>query len=109
MLFLEGEIAAGVYVLHSGEVDLLFSAKNGRVRALRIATPGQILGLSSVVTGRPHDCSATTRVACEIGFIPSEQFLHCVDEYPALWFCVLRVLSSEVNAAYDDMRTLAMT
>lgn len=106
-LFREGEPPRGVYVLHSGTVDLLFSAKDGHTKPLREAQSGQILGLSCVVTQRPHDCTATAAEPCEVAFIEREDFLRALNDSPAVWFSVLRVLSSEVNAVYDDIRTLA--
>ena len=106
-MFREGETPQGVYVLHSGTVNLLFSTKDGGAKPLREAQPGQILGLSSVVTKRAHDCTATAAGPCEVAFIEREDFLRALDDSPAVWFSVLRVLSSEVNAVYDDMRMLA--
>lgn len=106
-LFREGETPRGVYVLHSGTVDLLFSPRNGDAKPLREAQPGQILGLSCVVTQRPHDCTATAAEPCEVAFIERDDFLRALDDSPAVWFSVLRVLSSEVNAVYDDIRSLA--
>ena len=106
-LFREGETPRGVYVLHSGTVDLLFSARDGSTKPLREAQPGQILGLSCLVTKRPHDCTATAAEPCEVAFIERDDFLHALDESPAVWFSVLRVLSSEVNAVYNDIRTMA--
>jgi CRP-like cAMP-binding protein len=104
MLFLEGEAPAGVYVIHRGEVNLLFSARNGTVRTLRIATPVQILGLSAVVMGRPHDCSATARTCCEVGFIERDGFMRSMEDSPSFRFGVLQMLSLDVSSAYDDMR-----
>ena len=106
-LFREGEAPRGVYVLHSGLVSLLFHAKDGSAKPLREAQPGQMLGLSCIVTQRPHDCTATAAEPCEVAFIEREDFLRTLDDSPAVWFSVLRVLSSEVNAVYDDMRLLA--
>ena len=106
-LFREGEQPRGVYVLHSGTVQLLFAGKNGSVKPLRETQPGQILGLSCVVTQRPHDCTATAAEPCQVAFIERDQFLRTLDASPAVWFSVLRILSSEVNAAYDDMRVIA--
>jgi len=106
-LFLEGEGPAGVYVLYSGQVDLLFASRHGAVKPLRVAMPGQNLGLSAVVMRRPHDCSATTRTACEIGFVARDEFLRALENEPARWLTVLRNLSSDVKAVYDDMRVLA--
>lgn len=99
---------AGVYSLYSGQVDLLFAARNGDMRPLRVAGSGQILGLSAVLMRRPHDCSAITRVPCEVGFIPRDEFLRVLEEHPEVWFSVLRLLSNDVNAVYDDMRALAV-
>lgn len=106
-LFREGEQPRGVYVLHSGTVQLLFAGRNGSAKPLRETQPGQILGLSCVVTQRPHDCTATAAEPCEVAFIERDEFLRTLDDSPAVWFSVLRVLSSEVNAAYDDMRVIA--
>ena len=107
-LFREGAAPDGVYILYSGAVDLLFAARNGIVKPLRVATPGQILGLSEVVVEQPYDCSAITRVPCDVGFIPREEFLSVLQERPAVWLNVLSLLSNDVNAVYDDMRALAV-
>lgn len=107
VLFREAEDPAGVYVLLSGETDLVFASRAGVVKPLRIAGAGQILGLSCIVSGRPHDCSATTRTSAVTGFIPKAQFLELLDENPPLWFSVLQMISSEINSCYDCMRTLS--
>ena len=108
MLFREGASPDGVYILYSGEVDLLFAARNGSVKPLRVASPGQILGLSEVVVEQAYDCSAITRVPCDVGFIPRREFLSVLQERPAVWLNVLSLLSNDVNAVYDDMRALAV-
>lgn len=106
ILFREGEEPRGVYLLQSGQVDLVFSTKTGTAKALRGMKAGQILGLSSVVTRTPNDCTATTATACTVGFVDRESFLRTLQESPAVWFTVLQLLSSDVNAVYDDMRLL---
>ena len=106
-LFHEGEQPLGVYVLQSGYVELLFSARSGRAKPLRTAQAGQILGLSAVMTRRPHDSTATAKTVCRVGFIECDDFLRALDEFPAVWFSVLRLLSDDVNAVYDDIRVMA--
>lgn len=105
-IFKEGEEPRGVYILQSGRADLLFSARNGRAKPLRQADAGQILGLSAVVAHRPHDCTASAATTCEVGFVERDAFLRALDECPGVWFSVLRLLSNDVNAVYDDMRLL---
>jgi CRP-like cAMP-binding protein len=107
-LFSEGGIPDGVYVLHAGEVELVFAPREGEPKPLRVVSPGRILGLSSVVMQRPHDCSAIARTECEVGFVEREEFLRSLEKSPAIWLSVLGMLSSDVNAVYHDMRTLAL-
>jgi CRP-like cAMP-binding protein len=106
-LFREAESPDGVYVLLAGDADLVFASRAGLLKPLRIAGAGQILGLSCIVSGRPHDCSATTRTTAITGFIPKATFLELLDRNPALWFSVLQMISSEINSCYDCMRTLS--
>lgn len=106
VLFREGDEPQGVYIVHSGQVDLVFSGKNGNAKPLRVAEDGQILGLSCVVSHRRHDCSATTRTACELGFIDRDTFLAQIDHSPSVWFSVLQLLSQDVNSCYDCMRSI---
>lgn len=107
-LFREGSQPDGVYFVHQGEVDLRFSSpRSGEARSLFTADAGQILGLTCIVSGRPHDCSATTRTVCVAGFVEKNAFLRLLEEKPALWLTVLRMISSNINSCWDCMRTLA--
>jgi CRP/FNR family transcriptional regulator, polysaccharide utilization system transcription regulator len=107
MLFREGVVPEGIYFLHSGEVDLSVAARNGDAKPLLLAGSGQILGLTCVMSGRPHDCSAVTRTACTTGFVEKDRFLQLLDERPALWLAVLRMISTDINACWDCMRQLS--
>ena len=105
-IFAEGETPLGVYVLRSGSIDVKFSSRSGAVNHPRIAEPGQLLGLSAIVLHHRHEFSAVTRTPCEIGFIGREPFERALKERPDVWIAVLRILSNDVNAAYDDLRLL---
>jgi CRP-like cAMP-binding protein len=108
VLFREGGEPAGVYFLHSGEVDLCFSSpKSGAAKSLLLAGAGEILGLTSVMSGRSHDSTGTARTTCITGFIDKNRFLRLLDEKPALWVVVLRMISSNINACWECMRSLA--
>jgi CRP-like cAMP-binding protein len=101
VLFREGTAPDGVYLLHSGEVDLSFSAK-----PLLDAGPGEILGLTAVMSNRTHDSTATTRTECVTGFIETHRFLRLLDEQPSLWLAVLQRISANISACWDCMRAL---
>ena len=52
ILFSEKEAARGVYVVLEGEVKLSINSTDGRRLSLSIARKGDILGLSSALTGK---------------------------------------------------------
>jgi len=106
ILFREGEQPRGVYIIHSGEVDQLFSSRNGHAKPLLVAGPGHILGLSCVVSGKAHNCSATARTPSVTGFIDRDRFTSILEEQPALWWSILQILSTDINSCYDCMKTL---
>jgi CRP-like cAMP-binding protein len=106
-VFREGDAPQGVYVVQEGTVELTFLARPGKTRPAHSAGRGEILGLSAIATRHAHECSATARTTCDVGFIGRQDFLRALEETPAVWFTVLHFLSREVNAAYDEMRSLA--
>src|ERR1041385_3848049 len=103
VIFHEGSTPEGVFFVHIGAVGSTHAAP-GDTR--RISKSGDILALSSVMTGAPHESTATALTDCQIGFVGRGEFLCALDETAALRFTVLHVLSREVNAAYDEMRGL---
>jgi CRP/FNR family transcriptional regulator len=106
VLFREGEHADGVYVLHEGDVDLIFSARTGDAKPLMFVESGQILGLSEVVAGHRHDATATARTPGLVGYVPFDDLLRILDGNTAAWFSVLQLLSRDLNSCWQCMRRL---
>src|SRR5581483_4336711 len=51
LLFVEGQVARGVYVLCAGRVKLTASSNNsGKTLIVRVAEPGELLGLSASIS-----------------------------------------------------------
>jgi CRP/FNR family transcriptional regulator len=106
VLFREGDPARGVYIVHSGAVDLVFAARNGTVKPLQVAGEGHIVGLSAVVSRRPHDATAVVSDSSELGFVSAEKLMALLDRDPAVWFAVLQFLSQDVCSCWDSLRRL---
>ena len=107
ILFNEGDQPRGIYLIHSGTIELLLHDRNGEWKRMRSAAPGEILALESVVSKRPHEYTARAATSCDLGFIEKDSFLRVLDENPAIWFSVLRLLSQGVNASYASLRHVA--
>lgn len=105
-LFLEGDAPRGVYVIHSGEIELVFAGRKGLRKALRVACRGEVAGLGDAISNTTHDCTATTRTAARVGFIPLSELLRMLDQTPSLWLSIARMLSVDVNSCWASMRRL---
>lgn len=58
IVFHEGNIARGVYVLSSGRAKVSISSAEGKKLIIRVAKPGDVLGLYAGLTGRPLEATA---------------------------------------------------
>lgn len=106
-LFCEGDPPREIHVVVSGEVDLIFNARRGAQKTLRVARAGEVLGLGDAVAGASHDCTAVTRTAATIGTLSANDLQRLLEESPSLWLAILQFLSNDVNACYDSMRCTA--
>jgi CRP/FNR family transcriptional regulator len=109
MLFLENESARGVYLLCSGEVKLSVSSSAGKTLILRIARPGEVLGLTATMSGAPYEASAETLHPCQVAYIRREDFLGFVKQYPEVYQAVIRQLNSQYNHACEQLRTVGLS
>ena len=57
-LFFESQTARSVYILCGGHVKLTTSSKDGKTLLVRIARPGDVLGLSAAISGTAYEITA---------------------------------------------------
>src|SRR2546423_15518691 len=58
VVFHEGTVARGVYVLSSGRAKISISSADGKKLIMRIAGGGEVLGLYAGLTGKPFEATA---------------------------------------------------
>src|SRR5437870_2723567 len=75
-VFHEGNIARGVYVLSSGRAKVSISSADGRKLIIRIARPGDVLGLYAGLTGRPFEATAEMVEGGRVDFITRTDLLN---------------------------------
>jgi CRP/FNR family transcriptional regulator, cyclic AMP receptor protein len=74
-LFVERQNPRGVFLLCSGKVKLSTSSRDGKVLILKMAAPGEMLGLSAVISGTEYELTAETAMPCQVNFVPREALL----------------------------------
>jgi CRP/FNR family transcriptional regulator len=81
-LFQEGEAPKYVFVICSGRIKLSITSREGKTAILRIAGPGEILGLSSAMSGTLHETSAEAVELCRVKAIRVNDFMLFLQKYP---------------------------
>ena len=98
LLFLEQQKTKGIYVLCEGEVKLSFSSSEGKRLLLRIARPGEVLGLLSALSGSPYEATAETLRPCQVAFVPSNVFQKFLRRHPN----VFRLIADQLGLALQE-------
>ena len=108
LLFMEGEEARGIYILCQGRVKLLTTNSEGKTFILKIAQPGQVFGLNSIVTGRPHEVTVETMQPCQFAYVSREEFLRFIKDNGDACLRVVQQLGQECHSAYEVIRSLGL-
>ncbi len=108
ILTVEGQQASGLFVLCSGQMKLTSTSKKGKSVILRIARPGEFVGLSSVLAGTPHAAYVETLTPSLVRFVSKQDFERLMQKSPELGMQVAQSLSTEYAAACQEIRALAM-
>ena len=107
ILFNQGEEPQGIFILHSGQVDLVFSGRNGTSKPLVAKRKNEIVGLSEAISQTRYDCTATVHSVSRIGFVPIAHLQKMLDENPSLWLMIAARLSVELSSCWESMRSLS--
>lgn len=108
LLYLEGQMPRGVFMVCSGRVKLSTTSREGRILILKMAEAGEILGLSAVISGTAHEVTAETTGPCRVNFIEREAFLKLMKQNGELGLRSAQALSQEYHAAYRDIHDLIL-
>ena len=109
VLFVEGQAPRGIFVLCKGRVKLSICATDGKTLILKIAEPGEVLGLSATVSGKPYELTAETIDPCQVNFVKREDFLHFLKDNSEACFKVAEQLSEKYNNACHEVRSLGLS
>jgi CRP/FNR family cyclic AMP-dependent transcriptional regulator len=109
IIFYEDDPAISVTVICSGQVKLSCSSPEGRTLILKVAVSGDILGLSSVISGTVNEVTAEALETCLAKTIPKEQFLRFLEKHGQASLHAAKALSEEYRTAYFDARRLALS
>jgi CRP/FNR family cyclic AMP-dependent transcriptional regulator len=109
VLFREGEPLRCVSALCSGRVKLSRASPQGKTFLVRVARPGDILGVSAALSGLPHEITAQALEPIELKLTPRSDFLRLLREDPEIGCRVAESLSKEYRSVLNGAYRLALS
>ncbi len=108
VLFVEGQNPRGAFILCTGRVKLSTTSREGKVLILKIAEPGDVLGLSAVISGSSYELTAETAGPCQVSFVDSATLKRLVQSSGEIGMHCAQILSREFQSAYRDIHDLVL-
>jgi CRP/FNR family cyclic AMP-dependent transcriptional regulator len=108
ILFVEGQMPRGAYVLCAGKVKLSTTSREGKVLVLKMVTPGEVMGLSAVISGEAYEITAETLEPCIVNFVEREGLLRLMERSGELGLRSALAVSREFQYAYREIHELVL-
>lgn len=109
VVFREGNVAHGVYVLSSGRAKVSISSPDGKKLILRIARGGDILGLYAGLTGRAFEATAEMLEGGRVDFISRQDLLNLLGRQGGSSLDLLEVFSRQFSDLVEHTRMIALS
>ncbi len=108
-LFHEGDSGDHVYLICEGHVKLTASSSDGRLLIVRVAHPGDVLGLAAVLGGSHQKLAAEAVDSCEVKAIRRDDFLGFAERFHTVNRNAARASAQEYEGAVLSARRLALS
>jgi len=108
VLFAEGRPVRGIFILCDGRAKLSICSDTGRRLTLRIAGPGEVLGLGAALSNTAYEVTAELIDNSQVVFVRKKELVKFLREHRTVCLEVVRMLSLDLHGAYERVRTIAM-
>ncbi len=109
LLLEEGSVPERVCVVCRGMVKLTTSSRDGSLLLLRLAGPGDVLGLASVVKGTAYEATAEALEECEVRVIPRREFVDFMNNFRDVSWNSTETIAREYGSVVLSARRLALS
>ena len=109
ILFVEGQLPRGAFVLCSGKVKLSTTSREGKVLVLKLVQPGEVMGLSAVISEEAYEVTAETIGPCLVNFVERDGLLKLIEHNGELGLRSAQAVSREFQSTYRDIHELVLS
>lgn len=109
LIFSEGELCAGLYVVESGQVRIFKTSAGGREQVLGSEGPGASIAELPVFDGGTYPASASAVADSTLLFVSKKDFQALCLEHPEVALKVLRVVGKRLRRLVGIIEELSFT
>jgi CRP/FNR family transcriptional regulator len=109
VLFSEGQEPRAIYFLAEGRAKISIGSAEGRTLVLRIAQPGDLLGVNAALTDEPYNVTAETIERSRIEVISRQDLLKLLERDKTACFNMARALGQTLNRTVEHSRLLLLS
>ncbi len=109
IVFEEDEKSHGIFVVCAGYVKLFATSNTGHTMILKIAKPGDVLGLSAILNDLPYEVTAKTLGPGNFQYVARRPFLDFLNTYAEAGVNASRTLAREHREVFLSARRLALS
>ncbi len=99
VLFNQGDLPQGLYILDQGEATLTMASSSGEQLMSIQASAGSLLGLPGLIGNEPYTLTAIARSGARLSFVPRDEFNSLMRADPLLALRMLQVMAAELRSA----------
>jgi CRP/FNR family transcriptional regulator len=109
ILLRQGDLADRVVVLCDGHAMLSCGSSGGRRLNLKVAPPGDLIGLGACMSGSPSEVNAVTLETVQIKVVSRAQFLPFLERQGSACLHAAVALAEENKSAFQVARRIALS
>lgn len=108
-LFTQGQPANGIFVVCQGKAKVSIYSQDGKTVILRVAAPGEVLGLSATISNRSHHATAEAVETCQVNFIAKNDFDKFLEKNTEAARNTIIQITKNYERACGQIRSLALS
>jgi len=109
VVLVEGQSPCGIFILCQGRAKLSTTSRDGKTLIVRVAEPGEVLGLHAVITGGPYELTVETMQPCQLNYVGREDMLRFLKEHPDACLHAIQHLARDSSDAYGVVRAIGLS
>jgi CRP/FNR family transcriptional regulator len=106
-VFRQGEEASNLFIIRSGWVKLFNLTPTGKTITLGLAGPGDVLGLTEVMTENRYEVSSETLEESILEYVTKKEFILFLRENPTVAILLLKTVCGEMHKFLAELYAMS--